>query len=371
MDLGLKDRVALVAAASKGIGFATALELAREGARVFLCSRDEARASEAAQKIHNETGATVAGVAADVTDEQAAERFVNVARQQAGRIDILVTNAGGPRTTTFADADLDMFRKAFELNALSAIRLAKLVLPGMAAQKWGRIINITSVSVKQPIDGLLLSNTIRAGLTGWAKTVSTEVAADNVTVNNVAPGYTLTERQDELAQAQGRALGKAKEEMIAMWASQVPMRRLASAGEIGAAVAFLASERASCITGVTLQVDGGWVRSLFCMKLETRSAKPVTRFLLIMSARICGPLISVTRPGMEWRRFKSLATGQAPMPLLPERPRRGSCGRLRRFAFVSLVNKKGRLSSAQPPKRRKKQSVSGTEMFANYSSPLT
>jgi 3-oxoacyl-[acyl-carrier protein] reductase len=263
MDLGLKDRVALVAAASKGIGFATAQELAREGARVFLCSRDEARASEAAQKIHEETGASVAGVAADVTDEQAAERFVDVARQQAGRIDILVTNAGGPRGSTFADADLDMFRKAFELNALSAIRLAKLVLPSMVAQKWGRIINITSVSVKQPIDGLLLSNTIRAGLTGWAKTVSTEVAADNVTVNNVAPGYTLTERQDKLAEAQGSALGRAKEEMIAIWASQIPMRRLASAREIGAAVVFLASERASYITGVTLQVDGGWVRSLF------------------------------------------------------------------------------------------------------------
>ena len=262
MDFGLKDRVALVAAASKGIGFAVACELAREGARVFICSRDEARASEAAQKIHNETGATVAGIGADVTDEHAVQRFVNLARERAGRIDILVNNAGGPPPSSFADADLDMFRKAFELNALSAIRLAKLVLPGMQAQKWGRIINITSVSVKQPIDGLLLSNTVRAGLTGWAKTVSTEVAADNVTVNNVAPGYTLTERQDELAEARSRALGKPKEEMIGMWAAQVPMRRLASPEEIAAAVAFLASERASYITGVTLQVDGGWVRSL-------------------------------------------------------------------------------------------------------------
>src|SRR5712691_371416 len=262
MDLGLKDRVALVAAASKGIGFATALELAREGARVFLCSRDEARASEAAQKIHDQTGATVAGVAADVTDGPAAERFVNAARQQVGRIDILVTNAGGPRTATFPDTDLDMFRKAFELNALSAIRLAKLVLPDMVAQKWGRIVNITSVSVKQPIDGLLLSNTVRAGLTGWAKTVSTEVAADNITVNNVAPGYTLTERQEELATARAKATGKPKEEMIGLWAAQVPMHRLASPEEIAAAVAFLASERASYITGVTLQVDGGWVRGL-------------------------------------------------------------------------------------------------------------
>lgn len=262
MDLGIKDRVALVAAASKGIGFAAARELAREGARVFLCSRDEARASEAAQKIHDETGATVAGVGADVTDDQAAERFVSLARERAGRIDILVTNAGGPPAATFADAQLETFRQAFELNALSAIRLAKLVLPGMQAQKWGRIINITSVSVKQPIDGLLFSNTVRAALTGWAKTVSNEVAADNVTVNNVAPGYTLTEHQDEVAELRGRAQGKSKEEIIASWATQVPMRRLASAVEIAAAVAFLASERASYITGVTLQVDGGWVRSL-------------------------------------------------------------------------------------------------------------
>jgi 3-oxoacyl-[acyl-carrier protein] reductase len=262
MDLGIKDRVALVAAASKGIGFAAARELAREGARVFLCSRDEKRASEAAQRIHVETGATVAGIGADVTDAQAAERFVSLVRERTGRVDILVTNAGGPPASSFADADLEMFRKAFELNALSAIRLAKLVLPGMQAQQWGRIINITSVSVKQPIDGLLFSNTVRAALTGWAKTVSTEVATDNVTVNNVAPGYTLTERQDDLAKARANALGKTTEEIIATWALQVPMRRLASPEEIGAAVAFLASERASYITGVTLQVDGGWVRSL-------------------------------------------------------------------------------------------------------------
>lgn len=262
MDFGLKDRVAVVAAASKGIGYAAARELAREGARVFLCSRDEARASDAARKIHDETGATVAGIAADVTDEQAVERFVDVAREKAGRIDILVTNAGGPPASTFAQTDLKMFRKAFELNALSAIRLAKLVLPGMCEQKWGRVVNITSVSVKQPIEGLLLSNTVRAGLTGWAKTVATEVAPDQVTVNNVAPGYTLTERQEELAQARARALGKPKEEIIASWATQGPMRRIGRVEEIAAAVAFLASERASYITGVTLQVDGGWVRSL-------------------------------------------------------------------------------------------------------------
>jgi 3-oxoacyl-[acyl-carrier protein] reductase len=263
MDFGLSKRVALVAAASKGIGFAAARELAREGARVFLCSRDEGRAHDAAQRIAEETGAECVGVRADVTNDEDARAFVELARQRAGRVDILVTNAGGPPHATFEQADLEMYRSAFELNALSAIRLAQLVVPAMRAARWGRVINVTSISVKQPIDGLLLSNTVRAGLTGWAKTLSTEVAAEGVTVNNIAPGYTLTERQDELAAARAGTSGKTKEELIEMWASQVPMRRLATAEEIAAAVAFLASERASYITGVTLQVDGGWVRSLF------------------------------------------------------------------------------------------------------------
>jgi 3-oxoacyl-[acyl-carrier protein] reductase len=263
MDLGLKERVALVAAASRGIGYAAALELAREGARVFLCSRDESRASEAAEEIHKATGANVAGIAADVTKGAETERFVRLAEERAGRIDICVTNAGGPPSTVFADTDIEMFRQAFELNALSAIRLARLVLPGMRERKWGRIVNVTSISVKQPVDGLLLSNTVRAGLTGWAKTVSNEVAADGITVNNVAPGYTLTERQDELAEARSKAMGKSKQETIELWASQTPIRRMAKAEEIAAAIAFLASERASYITGVTLQVDGGWTRGLF------------------------------------------------------------------------------------------------------------
>ncbi len=262
MELGLTNRVAIVAAASRGIGLAAARELSREGARVFICSRDEERAREAAEKISKETGSEVTGLGADVTSDEDIERFVTAARGVNGRVDICVTNAGGPPATGFDATDLEMYRKAFELNALSAIRLARLVIPGMREQKWGRLINITSISVKQPIDGLLLSNTIRAGLTGWAKTLSNEVAADNVTVNNVAPGYTLTERQSELAEARSRTTGKSKEEMIEGWAAQIPMRRLASAEEIAAAVAFLASERASYITGVTLQVDGGWVKGL-------------------------------------------------------------------------------------------------------------
>ena len=262
MDLGIKDRVAIVAAASRGIGFACARELAREGARGFLCSRDAGQAGQAAQKIHEETGADIAGIVCDVTNDGEVDAFINLAIERAGRIDVCVTNAGGPPAKVFAETDLDAFRHAFELNALSAIRFAKLVLPDMLSRKWGRIINITSVSAKQPIEGLLLSNTVRAGLTGWAKTVSTEVAAHGVTVNNVAPGYTLTERQDELAEVRGKAAGKSKQEIIDSWALQAPMRRMAEPEEIAAAVAFLASERASYITGVTLQVDGGWVRGL-------------------------------------------------------------------------------------------------------------
>jgi 3-oxoacyl-[acyl-carrier protein] reductase len=214
MDLGLKGRVALVAAASGGIGYAAALELAREGARVFVCSRDAARIEAAAERIRAETGAEVSGVAADVTSDEDAAAFVGAALAAAGRVDVLVTNAGGSPGSNAAETGLEMYRRAFELNALSAVRLAGLVVPGMRERRWGRVVNVTSISVKQPIQGLLLSNTVRAGLTGWAKTLSNEVAAEGVTVNNVAPGWTLTARMAQLAVERGRELGRSKVEMI-------------------------------------------------------------------------------------------------------------------------------------------------------------
>ncbi len=263
MDLGLKNRVALVAAASRGIGFACARELAREGARVFLCSRDAQHASEAAEKIHKETGADVAGIACDVTNDTQVQAFVNLAIERAGRIDICVTNAGGPPAKTFAETDLDTFRRAFELNALSAIRFAKLVLPGMLEGKWGRIINITSVSVKQPIDGLMLSNATRLGVIGWAKTLSRELAAQGITVNNVCPGNIATGRLMSLIEERARRQGVDLEQAVQVEEGRIPMGVLGEPEDVANLVVFLASVKARYITGTTVQVDGGSTTAVF------------------------------------------------------------------------------------------------------------
>jgi len=262
MELGLENKVALVAAASRGLGKASAMALAREGADVVIAARHEPTLLEAAQEIQKSTGARVLPVQADVTVPEDLEHLVRAALEHFQRIDILVNNAGGPRPGVFTDMDDQDWLGAIELNLMSAIRLTRLVLPGMRKRRWGRIINITSISVKQPIPNLILSNTARVGVVAMAKTLATQVAAEGITVNNVCPGYTLTDRVKKLVAAQAQAEGSSVEEIMRRSVSEIPAGRMGRPEELAALVAFLASEQAAYITGVTIQVDGGAYRGL-------------------------------------------------------------------------------------------------------------
>jgi 3-oxoacyl-[acyl-carrier protein] reductase len=262
MDLGLKGRVAIVAAASKGLGRAVAAELAREGARVALCARDRTTLERAAGEISAATGAETFPRALDVTDRAAVEAFVAETEERWGRVDICVTNAGGPPAKSFADTTPGDWSAAVELTLLSAVWFARAVLPRMQRRGWGRLVTITSISVKQPVDGLLLSNSLRAAVTGMVRTLANEFGAAGITVNNVCPGYTLTERLDELAEKLARDAGLPRENIIERWTAQIPAGRLGRPEELAALVAFLCSERAAYINGATIAVDGGWVRSL-------------------------------------------------------------------------------------------------------------
>lgn len=262
MDLGLKNKVALVAAGSRGLGRAVAEELAAEGASLLLCARDAQTLAETAAAIAESSGAHVLAVPADVTVINDITRLVEAGIERFGQIDILVTNAGGPPAGTFDKLTREQWDEAIKLTLLSAVELARQVLPGMKERRWGRIINITSIAVKQPVDGLLLSNSLRAGLTGFARTLANEVAPDGITVNNVLPGYTRTERLEHLVEFMAEKQGVSVDDFRGTWEKEIPMGRLGDPRELAATIAFLASERASYITGTSIQVDGGWIRSL-------------------------------------------------------------------------------------------------------------
>lgn len=262
MHLGLGGKVALVAAASKGLGRAIAHELAAEGAKVVLCARTAGPLEQAAREIAQSTGAEVLAQPADVSKPGDIAALVDAALAKFGRVDVLVTNSGGPPTGSFESLDADMWQKATELTLFAPIELARRVLPGMRERKWGRILNVTSIAVKQPIDGLMLSNSLRAAVTGWARTLANEVARDGVTVNNLMPGYTATERVVELADATARREGITPQQATAKWVREIPAGRLGESRELAALAAFLASERAGYLTGTSIPVDGGWIRSL-------------------------------------------------------------------------------------------------------------
>ncbi len=262
MDLGLKDRVAIVAASSRGLGKACATELAREGAKIVVCARDAESLAAAAGEIREETGGEVLAIQIDLTEPAQIRHLVDETLRRFGRIDVLVTNNGGPPAGYFEDFEDEAWLTTHQLTLMSAVRLIRAVLPAMRTQQWGRIINITSVSVKQPIDNLLLSNVYRPGVVGLAKTLSAQVAAEGITVNNVAPGYTRTDRVLELAEARAADEGKTVEEVVVETVANYPMQRMGEPEELAALVAFLASERASYITGTTIQVDGGYVKGM-------------------------------------------------------------------------------------------------------------
>ncbi len=261
MDLGLQGRTAFVAASSQGLGRAIAEALAAEGVRLALCARTErikAVASEIAAKYQVQT----MGVVADVSVLQDVSRAVELAAEAFGAIDILVTNAGGPPPGPFESHGAEAWQHAVDLNLMSVVNLCRAVVPGMKERRWGRILNVTSIAVKQPVDGLILSNSVRAAVTGFARTLANEVAPFNITVNNLLPGYTRTERLVKLADNIAATKGITSDAAYAAWEHQIPMGRVGEPEEFAALAAFLASERAGYITAQNIAVDGGWIKGL-------------------------------------------------------------------------------------------------------------
>ena len=262
MDLGIKGRVALVAASSQGIGLATAEAFAAEGCKVAMCARNREALNAGEEKIRKQHKVEVFTEAFDVTDPAAVTRFVAAVTAKFGSVDICVTNAGGPPAKGFLAASLEDWQKAINANFLSTVYFAREVIPHMQHKKWGRIITITSITTKQPVSDLVLSNAVRAAVVGLVKSLANEFGKDGILVNNVGPGFTATDRLKELAKARAAATGKPEQEFLDTWASEAPLKRLGEPRELAETIVWLASERASYITGQTVLVDGGMYKGL-------------------------------------------------------------------------------------------------------------
>jgi 3-oxoacyl-[acyl-carrier protein] reductase len=258
VDLGLTGKIALVAASSKGLGKASALALAREGARVTICARNSAELEAAADEIRAETGAPVLAVPADLSTSSGIKGVVVATNDRFGGVDILVNNSGGPPIGRFADLTDDDWQQAFEIVTLNFVRFVREVLPHMRQQKWGRVVGIQSTSVKQPVANIDLSNGTRPGVAGLMKAIMPELARDGITINLVLPG---SFRTDRILGGRGREPAEAIEARLAAAAAAIPIGRLGEPMELGSLVAFLASEQASYITGAVYQVDGGAIKS--------------------------------------------------------------------------------------------------------------
>lgn len=266
MDLGLSGKVAIVTGGSRGLGKACAMALAAEGVELVIAARDESTLHAAAREIEAIQGASgrkVLAVPTDVTREEDVNRLVEASLEKYSRVDVLVANAGGPPASHFETTDVAAWKSALELNLLSTIYLCRAVVPVMKRQQSGRIVAIASISVKQPVDGLILSNTARSGVVGMMKTLSNELAPHRIGVNVVCPGYTKTDRLVDLASRMSAQEGVPEEAIHKRWTDQIPMGRLGEPSELAAVVAFLSSERASYVTGACLQVDGGAVKSVY------------------------------------------------------------------------------------------------------------
>jgi 3-oxoacyl-[acyl-carrier protein] reductase len=267
LDLGLKGKVALVLASSRGLGYACAKEFYREGANVVTCSRTEQDLRDAKHRIYESESVNdeneIYYVVADIMDEAQIEKVVRETMEKFGKIDILVHNAGGPPSGPVKSISKEQWENSIDLNLRSFIRIAYLVLPIMQEQGSGRIIAITSVSVKQPLENLVLSNTTRLGVVGFAKTLANEYGKDNILVNVVCSGPTLTDRMRTLISDTVERTGKSEEEVKKSWTDEIPMGRLGRPSELADLVVFLGSERASYINGAVIQVDGGFVKAPF------------------------------------------------------------------------------------------------------------